>query len=1053
VLFPALHELVVHLSVFLAAGAGVLSLLSAKEARSTATVVLGAGFLAAAGLEYGHGPLFDILLPVSRHADTDVTVLRVAFGYAARMFAAGALCVASCVSWTTLPSAGRRGILFVSATALGVFFALSLVGLVGWSHQSHLILHFEVVRWGMLCLTLIFSASACLRFFPLSRRSVEAPALLLSAAALFGALEAIAFVLARERGDPSHVVAHVYGLIAFGLVTAGVFWVGLRLPYLRLEAADQHIATEHVLIELARRQWVEAFDAVDDPILLHDASGRILRSNRAYLRRVGLSAEEVEGRDYRELFPRSRGGMGEEAAPSWNGAPRVVEVVEPTGEVFISREFCVFEDDGYQYSVHLFRDVTAERAALGLLRQSEERFRQMAENARDIIFRYRLLPTRGLEYVNTATTRILGRTPQELYGDPDFFAQLVHPDDLKLLEQDHAAGADPARPMLLRVHRRDGTVAWFDQQTVPVLDSGGKTIALDGISRDVTEFIEARERLSLWSQVLTSATEGVLVLNADLHVQLVNPSFERMTGFSEAELKGASPKPLRSSRHDVGFLRGILKNIRSAGGWQGEVWLQRKDGSSFPTWHSVSTVTNEAGAITHFVSLCSDITERRAAEEQIRHLAHFDVLTGLPNRLLFEAHAERALKWAEQKVTGAAILFLDIDHFKTINDSLGHEVGDRLLEQLAVRFKRVVRATDTVARLGGDEFIVLLPDVETVETALMVGEKLLACVREPLYVDEHELLVTGSVGAALYPEHGKDLTTLRRNADAAMYQAKDDGRDCVRIFTTEMGVRAVEAHSIETQLRRAIEKRELSVYYQPQVDLTSGRIVGAEALVRWNHPEQGMISPARFIPIAEERGLIGALGELVLTEACQEWRKWRDAGFEDLTVAVNVSAVQFRQMHIEECVKRVLAQSGIPVDALELEITESVVMREAEAVIHTMQSLKDWGVKLSIDDFGTGFSSLSYLRRFPISKLKVDQSFVREMTRSEDAARIVAAIVGLAKSLRLRVIAEGVETDSELALLQELGCDEMQGYLVSRPLPAPEFQELLRRHLTMARSA
>jgi len=461
-------------------------------------------------------------------------------------------------------------------------------------------------------------------------------------------------------------------------------------------------------------------------------------------------------------------------------------------------------------------------------------------------------------------------------------------------------------------------------------------------------------------------------------------------------------------------------------------------------WFSVSgKPVFENGVFKGYRGTGSDITERKKAEQQIEFLAYHDPLTGLPNRLLLEDRLQQAVAQAERNRTRLALVFIDLDNFKKINDSLGHAAGDALLMQVSSRLKQCVRDTDTISRQGGDEFVIVLRELEDAEATLPVLAKIMESLQEPFNAEGNELSTSASIGVALYPEDGADFETLRKKADMAMYRAKEAGRNTYRFFDQEMDVEAVEHLLMRNGLRRALERQEFVLHYQPQIDLRSGQVTGAEALLRWQHPEFGLVPPGRFIPIAEDSGLIVPIGEWVIREACRQAASWRQAGLPSLVVAVNLSAVQFRRGNVEQTVVQALAQSGLDASLLELELTESLLLQNVESVLATVKRLKQLGVKLAIDDFGTGYSSLSYLKRFDIDKLKIDQSFIRDLASDPDDAAIVRAIIQMAHSLGLRAIAEGVETPDLLQALRSFGCDEAQGYHFARPMPADEFERYL----------
>ena len=471
--------------------------------------------------------------------------------------------------------------------------------------------------------------------------------------------------------------------------------------------------------------------------------------------------------------------------------------------------------------------------------------------------------------------------------------------------------------------------------------------------------------------------------------------------------------------------------------------LVRRDGFEIPIEDSVSPIHDREGNCTGAVIVFRDVSAARAMADQITHSAEHDFLTGLPNRMLLNDRVNQAIALAPRHQKRVAVLFLDLDGFKHINDSLGHPIGDKLLQSIAKRLVECVRASDTVSRQGGDEFVVLLSEVERSEDTAITARRMLQAVAEAHSIDNHDLHVTTSIGVSVYPDDGLDAETLIKNADTAMYQAKENGRQSYKFFKPAMNVRAVERQAIEESLRRALERQEFAVHYQPKVSLKTGEITGAEALLRWTHPVRGPISPAQFIPIAEDCGLIRPIGNWILREACRQARAWLDAGLPLASMAVNISAIQFRNESFLHGVFATLEETGLDPNFLELELTESVLMKHAESTEVILKTLRAQGVQLAVDDFGTGYSSLSYLRRFAIDALKIDQSFVRQITTAPSETTIVTAVISMGRSLNLRVVAEGVETQEELAFLQAQQCDQAQGYYFSRPVAAPQFAELL----------
>ncbi|MEO8754149.1 MAG: EAL domain-containing protein [Casimicrobiaceae bacterium] len=531
-------------------------------------------------------------------------------------------------------------------------------------------------------------------------------------------------------------------------------------------------------------------------------------------------------------------------------------------------------------------------------------------------------------------------------------------------------------------------------------------------------------------------------------ITFLNVVAEKMTGWSLAEAAGrpmddvfrildatsrqSSPNPM-----DLGGAQDQVAPLRS------NCILIRRDGFEIPIEDSVAPIHDREGRATGAVIVFRDVSAARAMALQMAHSAEHDYLTGLPNRMLFNDRVGQAIMLAQRHIKKVAVLFLDLDGFKHINDSLGHPIGDKLLQSIAGRLVNCVRASDTVSRQGGDEFVVLLTEVEQPEDAAMSARRMLQAVAEAHSVDQHDLHVTTSIGVSVYPDDGMDAETLIKNADTAMYQAKENGRHSHRFFEPAMNVRAVERQSIEEGLRRALERQEFALHYQPKIRLGTGAITGAEALIRWTHPTRGVVTPAQFIPVAEDCGLILPIGRWVLRKACEQARAWADAGLQPMTMAVNVSAMEFLDENFLQGLFAILSETGLDARCLEIEVTESVLMQRTEATAVILRTLRRRGVQVAVDDFGTGYSSLSYLRKFPIDTLKIDQSFVREITTGPDEATIVTAVISMARSLKLRVVAEGVETAEELAFLQAHQCDEAQGYLFSRPVVPQQFAKLL----------
>ena len=636
-------------------------------------------------------------------------------------------------------------------------------------------------------------------------------------------------------------------------------------------------------------------------------------------------------------------------------------------------------------------------------------------------------------------------------GQPVYIADITtHPNWAPFRDIALAAGlaACWSQPVLLRDGQVAGTFAVYHRTVLEphaddaqLLEMAARFVAL------AIERKQAESELQLSAAVFENSSEGFLVTDAQQRIVKVNPAFTRITGYGVQDILGKTPRHLASGHQNREFYANMWHELNTTGQWQGEVWNRRKDGQVYPEWLSITRVLDPEGQPRHYIAIFSDTSQRKAHEAQIRALAHFDPLTGLANRTLLKDRVDHDLSQAKRHHQPLTLMFLDLDHFKNINDSLGHHIGDLLLVEVGRRISGVVREQDTVARLGGDEFVAVLPGTGAQE-ATHIARRLLERISQPYQLEQHELNITPSIGLALYPDDGADYQTLYRCADTAMYRAKQEGRNGFSFFTAEMQASSIRTLQLDNALRRALERDQLSLHFQPQVSLATGAIVGVEALLRWNHPEWGPVSPAEFVPVAESSGQIIQIGEWVLRSASQQLKAWRDAGLPEMVMAVNLSAVQFRLPRLPEMVMELLEEAQLPPECLELELTESVAMHDPQGAIATMNRLHDRGILMSVDDFGTGYSSLSYLKRFRVYKLKIDMSFVRDMCADPEDASIVSAIINLAQSLGLKTIAEGVETQDQMDMLRGQGCNEIQGYHIGRPMAATQFEAWVRAHLT-----
>ena len=642
---------------------------------------------------------------------------------------------------------------------------------------------------------------------------------------------------------------------------------------------------------------------------------------------------------------------------------------------------------------------------------------------------------------NKGAERLFGYTAEEAIGRNILF---LYADESEEDLPFNAFLDNHGREFEVRRRKKSGEVFWASITLSLVADDDGSPNGLIGYLVDITDRLEAQQKLRLHAKIFDHNSEAIIVTDDRLRIVSVNRAFTEITGWVEAEVLGQEPTLLAPCRHDELLAKEMQVALDLAGAWQGELWDYRRNGDSYPAWMSISAVRDDKGQLTHHFLVFSDITERKETESQIYRLAYYDALTGLPNRSLLFSLLEQAIAEASRNRHHGALLFVDIDRFKNINDSFGHAAADQLLREAASRMSTVLRQEDVIARLGGDEFVVALFDISQREHAALVANKLMETLEPPFIIDNHELTLSASIGIAIFPEDGHDAETLIKNADVAMYKAKEQGDSQHLFYSQEMNLRSFERLKLENALRRALERHELALHYQPQLDLATGRISGAEALLRWHRPEEGMISPAIFIPVAEETGLIVSIGEWVINAAAAQCRQWLDAGLPPVPIAVNLSARQFRP-GLPALIARILEQHRVPPNLFEVEITESMLLHNTEAVIAMMHEFHEAGITISLDDFGTGYSSLSYLKRMPLDTLKIDQSFVRGIPHEGNDTAIAQAIIGLAKNLHLRVIAEGVETVEQLNFLRAADCDEVQGYWFSRPIPPEEFAALLAK--------
>jgi diguanylate cyclase (GGDEF)-like protein/PAS domain S-box-containing protein len=719
------------------------------------------------------------------------------------------------------------------------------------------------------------------------------------------------------------------------------------------------------------------------------------------------------------------------------GDERAVELLKSGARDYVLKDRLVCLASAVQRVLQENQESLRRQQAEQALRESEAKFRAVNASAQDGILMFD--GDGRISLWNQAAEKIFGYLPERALGRP--LHDLLMPARYRPvwehgLQRFSQTGESPiiGRTIEMIAVRANGTEFPIEVSTSRLV-LAGRWNGL-GIVRDITERRRSEEKLRQAGRVFDHATEGIVVADEQLKVVAVNKAFIALTGYAECEAVGMDATALSSDRHDADFYQAIRASLRRTGVWRGEVWKRRKCGEVFPSWCTISVVENDDGGVTHYVGVFADISSAKRSEQALQFVAHHDALTELPNRRLCKDRIDQAIERARSADRKFAVLFIDLDHFKGVNDTLGHPAGDELLRVVASRMAQTLQAGETLARTGGDEFVLVMErDIRRrriAARALQVNELL----AQPIPIDGRDLFVTASLGISRYPQDGADAHTLLRNADLAMYRAKTEGRNRFHFYTAALTVEASDRLLMENALRRAQLQGELSLVYQPQVRLRDGALAGMEALLRWQHPQLGAVPPSRFIPLAEDMGIIGQLGEFALREACCQAMRWRKQGVHVPRMAVNLSVQQLEQEGLAPLVRAVLLQTGLDATGLELEVTESALMRRTDRARRTMDGLRRLGVSLAVDDFGIGYSSLSYLKQLPVHRLKIDYTFVRGIGQDASDEAIVRAIIGLGHSLGLEVLAEGIEHESQVHWLLSEGCQLGQGYLFGRPAAA-----------------
>ena len=785
--------------------------------------------------------------------------------------------------------------------------------------------------------------------------------------------------------------------------------------------------------------------AIPDLIWLKNKEGVYLSCNAMFERYIGVKEVDLIGKTDYDFVSKELADLFQ----------KYDQKIMAKNEVFVTEESVTFADDGHQAFVETIKtplhDIEGNIiGVLGIARNITKR-----KKAEDSLRKFSLAVDQNpcaiiitdlnarIEYANAAFTHTTGYNLEEVLGCTPNMLNSGKTSKETFNHLWKTIGSGEMWKGELTNRRKDGSEYIELALITPVRQPNGQISHYLAIKEDITE----RKQLEIEQRIAAIAfesQEGIMITDANNVIIRANHAFTTITGYSAEEAIGQTPRLLKSGRQDAEFYKEMWDKLLSIGSWQGEIWNRNKNEEIYPEWLTITAVKDNNEQTTHFVATLVDITEFKIAEEKIKHLAFYDPLTGLANRRKLSERLAHSIAMCSREETQLAVLMMDLDRFKNVNDTLGHLAGDELLKQVAQRITARLRATDMVARLGGDEFVVLLEDISHQDDAARVATEIVADLSAPFQLTQSDdVRIGASIGIALYPIHGETPELLMDNADIALYQAKDSGRGCFAYFSESLTMAARERLDLEVRLRRGIEQGELRVFYQAQVDILSGKIIGAEALVRWQEPNEGLIPPYKFIPIAEESGLIMSIGEWVLRDVCRQGKEWIDAGFMPIRLAVNVSPSQFKHCDMVKLVTTVLAETNYPAEQLELELTESGLMEHQETVIEILMKLRKLGIHLAIDDFGTGYSSLSYLKRFPLDVLKIDKSFIDDIPHHADDMAITSAIISMGQTLGFKVLAEGVETMAQLDFLQLKGCDTYQGYIKSKPIPADEFVKLL----------
>lgn len=829
--------------------------------------------------------------------------------------------------------------------------------------------------------------------------------------------------------------------------------------------SGNHIYAQLTELKDRQQRLDVTLQSIGDAVIVTDPQGHITRMNPKACELTGWTQDEAIGQALPivfDIYDASTNNKVHNPVEQVLATQSVVELanhtvlVSRTGQrSYISDSAAPIRDSGDDSATILgvilvFQDVSQQHRLREQLQRNQQDLleeksllRSIIDSTPDLIF---VKDSQG-SYLrcNRAYEEFIGLSEENIINKTDF--DFVDAETAELFrEYDKTMmGSGNSQVSENTATYPDGREVWLETLKAPFKNEDGEVIGVVGVSRNVTKQRQDAQDLHIAGKVFDSSNEGILVTDAENNIIHANPALCEMSGYSMKELLGKNPRVLGAGLHDIAFYQALWEELNANGSWVGEIWNHRKNGDNYPQRMSISTIKDKRSNVQQYIAIMTDISESKKAQDRIAFLAQHDVLTGLPNRSLLNDRIQQAIHSCERNQQKTALLFLDLDRFKFVNDSMGHTVGDKLLLEVAKRLTNHVREGDTVSRTGGDEFTVLLINADEAGAA-NVAQNLIDSIAQPFEIEGQMLFVTLSIGISVYPDNGMDSQTLNQRADTAMYRAKHNGRNQYQFFTEDMHTEMLYKVDLENDLRTALDKDEFELVYQPQIDINTTNIIGCEALIRWHHPEKGYISPIDFIPIAEETGLINPIGDWVLDTAAKQLPSFLKGGNPEFIMAVNLSGVQFSNVELVANIQQVLKQYDIQTHNFEVEITESIAMKDIELTTTQLQALSDAGLLISLDDFGTGYSSLGYLKKFPINKLKIDQSFVRDMLNDSDDDAIVDAVITLAQSLGLETIAEGVETKAQRDALQMKGCDQMQGYYFSKPISAEQFIMLLASH-------